>query len=411
MAAGRLPAALAVLTLAGAVAVAGAQPRVALSAEANAALSQYLTAAVARGDAPAAVALVVGRDRVLYEGAFGKQDVARGVPMSRDTIFRIASMTKPVTSVAVMMLVDAGKIRLDDPVGNYLPGYEGAGVIQRFEASAGTYDVRPPARATTIRHLLTHTSGIGYAWSSPVLARLQQATQKTELELPRLHDPGDKWTYGASTRVLGQVVEKVSGQPLDTFLRERIFAPLQMTDTAYTVPAAKVPRVVTIHRRTGATLAEVPNADPLEAVVRGDGGLYGTAQDYGRFIQLFLNRGTAGGTRLLSEASITAMGTNHIGAVVVSEQPAADAARSRPYPLGAGRDKFGLGFQIAAAPGEPGMRSPGSLSWGGINNTHFWIDPQREIGVVLLMQVLPFYDDRAIAVLRDVERLVYRHLH
>jgi methyl acetate hydrolase len=404
----RPPIALALLVLAGVTA--GAQSRAALSAEGKTALSQYLAAAVARGDVPGVVGLVVSPDGVLYEGAFGKRDVAHNTAMSQDTIFRIASMTKPITSVAVMMLVDAGALRLDDPVANYLPGYESPGVIARFDASAASYDARPPARPTTIRHLLTHTSGIGYAWSSPVLARLQQATQKGELDLPRLHDPGERWTYGASTRVLGQIVEKVSGQPLETFFRERIFAPLQMTDTTYTVPTANAPRVVTIHRRNGAALAEVPNPDPLQTDLRGDGGLYGTAQDYGRFVQLFLNRGTVGGMRLVSETSIAAMGANHIGAVVVSEQPAADASRSRPYPLGAGRDKFGLGFQIAAAPGEPGMRSPGSLSWGGINNTHFWIDPQRRIGVVLLMQVLPFYDERAIAVLRDVERLVYRHL-
>ena len=387
----RRPPLLALVMATVAVAGVSAQPRLS-------SLSRYLETAVARGDVPGAVALVVDADEVLYEGAAG---------MRRDAIFRIASMTKPVTSVAIMMLVDAGQLRLDDPVSKYLPDYERSGVITNFDASGATYGTRPGARPTTIRHLLTHTSGIGYAWSSPVLARLQQATQKSELELPRLHDPGERWTYGASTRVLGQVVEKVSGQPLDAFLRQRIFDPLGMVDTTYTVPRQKVSRVVTIHRRVGTALAAVPNADPLESVVRGDGGLYGTAQDYGRFIQLFLNRGVHRGTRLLSEASVTAMGQNHIGDLVVQKQPAADVARSRPYPLGAGQDTFGLGFQIAATPGEPGMRSPGSLSWGGINNTHFWIDPRRGIGVVLLTQVLPFYDERVIAVLREVERQVY----
>ena len=373
------------------VAGASAQPRFS-------SLAQHLQSAVTRGDLPGAVVIVVDRDNVIYEGAAGYR---------ADAIFRIASMTKPVTSVAVMMLVDAGQVKLDDPVSKYLPEYERSGVITNFDTTSGTYGTRPAARPTTIRHLLTHTSGIGYTWSSPVLARLQQATQKTELDLPRLHDPGEKWTYGASTRVLGQVVEKVSGVPVDAFLRERIFQPLGMVDTTYAVPIEKASRVVTVHRRTGSSLTEVPNANPLESGVRGDGGLYGTAQDYGRFMQMLLNGGAYRGKRLLSEASVAAMGRNHIGDVVVQEQPAADAARSRPYPLGAGRDKFGLGFQIAAAPGEPGMRSPGSLSWGGINNTHFWIDPRQGIGVAVMTQVLPFYDARVITVVRGAERLVY----
>jgi CubicO group peptidase (beta-lactamase class C family) len=260
---------------------------------------------------------------------------------------------------------------------------------------------------------MTHTSGIGYAFSSPIVTRLLQGTQKTETELPLLHNPGDAWTYGANTRVLGQVVERISGQPLDVFLRTRIFEPLNMVDTSYVVPAEKLTRVVTVHRRLDGQLVEQQNAATQQSPARGDGGLYSTARDYGAFLQMLLNGGRLHGTRttLLSETSVRAMGQNQIGTVKVEEQPAADPARTRPFPLGAGRDTFGLGFQIAARDGRfSGLRSPGSLSWGGINNTHFWIDPHRHIAVVMLMQVLPFYDEACIRALRGFEELVYRYL-
>src|SRR5262249_36825967 len=151
--------------------------------------------------------MIVNRDGVIYEGVAGKRDVGQNVPMSADTIFNIASMTKPVTSVAIMMLLEQGKLSLDDPVSKYLPGFDNLKVITKFNAEDGTYEARPAKRAMTLRHLLTHTSGIGYAFSSPVVARLQQGNQKSEWEFPLLHDPGEKWTYGASTRVLGLIVE------------------------------------------------------------------------------------------------------------------------------------------------------------------------------------------------------------
>jgi CubicO group peptidase (beta-lactamase class C family) len=374
-------------------------------------VSQPLRAAVERGDIPGVVALVADRDGVVYEGAFGKLDVAHGTAMPTNAIFRIASMTKPITSTAIMMLIDEGRLGLDDPVSMYLPGFDHLQVITKFNAADATYETRPAKRAMTIRHLLTHTSGIGYAFSNPIVARLLQGTQKSEWELPLLHDPGDKWTYSASTRVLGLVVEKVTGKPLDVFLQERIFQPLGMTETSFVVPAENVARVATVHQRTGGKLVEQPNAPAQRSPVRGDGGLYSTARDYAKFTQMLLNGGTLGGARILSDKSVKAMGDNQIGSIVVEEQPAADPARTRPFPIGAGHDKFGFGFQIQAREGrDPKYRSAGSLSWAGIDNTHFWIDPVRHIAAVVLMQVLPFYDDAAIRTLRDFEEVVYRQV-
>jgi methyl acetate hydrolase len=377
------------------------------------ALSQQLDAAVVHGDTPGVVALLVGREGVLYEGSAGKLDVAGNVPMRSDAIFRIASMTKPITSVAIMMLVEEGKLGLNDPVSRYLAGFENLRVITAFNATDGSYETRPAKRAMTIRHLLTHTSGIGYGFSSPIVARLEQDTQKREWEIPLLHDPGEKWTYGASTVVLGLIVEKVTGSSLEAYFQERIFRPLGMLDTSYTVAPNKQSRVPTRHDRKNGLLQERPRS-PIVATppFEGDGGLFSTAQDYGLFMRMLLNGGRLGSVRLLTEKSVQQMGENQIGTIFVQLQPAANPLLTKPFPLGAGRDRFGLGFQIASREdGDPKYRSPGSLSWAGLFNTEFWIDQRRHVAGVMMMQILPFYDDGAIRALRDFEQIVYQHLN
>jgi CubicO group peptidase (beta-lactamase class C family) len=378
----------------------------------SAEIDAFLDQTVAQTKIPGVVAMVADADGVLYTAAFGEQDVANNVPMASDTIFRIASMTKPVTSVAIMMLVQEGDIGLDEPVSDYLPAFENEQVIETFDAAAKTYTSRPATTQMTVRHLLTHTSGLGYSFASPVLAALMSGDPAASATgLPLLHDPGTKWTYGESTRVLGTLVEEVSGQPLDEFLRERIFVPLDMSDTFYRVPAEKNHRVATIHRTTDQGLVEAPNPAEITAPVYGDGGLHSTAADYVKFIQLFLNNGRApDGTRLLSEATVQLMGQNHTGRVLVELQPTTNPALSEPFPLGAGRDTFGLGFQVTGAHADAFARSPGSMSWAGIFNTEFWIDPARGIGGVLLMQYLPFYDVAAIEALQGFERRVYQGL-
>jgi CubicO group peptidase (beta-lactamase class C family) len=308
-----------------------------------------------------------------------------------------------------MMLVEQGRIAVDDPVAKYLPEFERVRVLTTFNEADGTFDTRPPARPITIRHLLTHTSGIAYGFVDARLAKMN-TSGKSQADIPLAHDPGERFTYGPSTAVLGTLVASVSGRPLDEFVKTRIFDPLGMSDTFYTVPADKHDRVVTLHTRAVGALTERPNPATLGAPVAGDGGLFSTPSDYGRFMQLFLNGGRAGTVRLVSESTIRKMLSNQIGRLVVQQQPSADPSRARPFPFGGGKDTFGFGFQIEAAPADPGLRAVGSASWGGINNTHFWIDPRTGVAAAVLMQVLPYYDEAAIDVLRSVERLVYQHI-
>ncbi|MGA8144963.1 MAG: serine hydrolase domain-containing protein [Candidatus Acidiferrales bacterium] len=394
--------------------VAPANQAPAFSDAAKAALSRQLSSAVTRGDTPGVVALVVGRDGVLYEGAAGKLDVAHDIAMPTNAIFAIASMTKPVTSVAIMTLFEAGKLKLDDPVSNYLPGFDNLQVITKFNEKDATYESRPAKRPMTIRHLLTHTSGIAYAFTNPIESGLTDATKKNYWELPLVNDPGDKWNYGPSTVVLGMIVEKITGESLESYFQQHIFEPLGMTDTSYAVPLAKQSRVATKYDRVNDKLQEQPRR-PIPATptapFHGDGGLYSTGQDYGKFMQMFLNGGRSGSTKILSESSVKMMGENNIGSIFVELQTPSDESLAKPFPVGAGYDKFGLGFQIASRnPQYAPFRSPGSLSWAGIYNTEFWIDPAQHIGGVMMMQVLPFYDDSALQTLRDFEKLVYQSL-
>jgi len=406
------PRAIAAAGVVAVMVVAARQPHAAgapsLSHAGEEAIGALLRQKVAE-DIPAIAVVVVNARQQLLIDAAGQRDVAAHAALATDAIFRIASMTKPVTSLAVMMLVEQGRLRVDDPVAKYLPEFERVRVLTSFNEADGTFESRAPARPITIRHLLTHTSGIAYPFVDARIAKIDDG-KRARVEIPLLHDPGERFTYGPSTAVLGLVVQKVSGRRLDEFLKERIFDPLGMADTSYAVPADKHDRVVTLHARSGADLNERANPATIASNVAGDGGLLSTAADYGRFMQLFLNGGRAGTTRLVSESTIRQMLSNQIGRVVVEQQPSVDLARAKPFPFGGGKDAFGFGFQIEAAPATGGLRSVGSASWGGINNTHFWIDPRKQIAAAVLMQLLPYYDETAIDVLRSVERLVYQNL-
>jgi methyl acetate hydrolase len=384
-----------------------------LSSKGAAEIDALLQRAVQQGSVPGVVAIVASKNQILYHHAFGMQDVRAQKAMQEDSIFRIASMTKPLTSAAIMLLQEQGKLRLDDPVSKYLPSFANREVVATFNQSDGTLTTRKSASEVLIRHLLSHTSGLAYAFSNTLVSPLQQKTGKQAEELPLLYDPGTRWTYSGSTKVLGDVVGKVSGVPLDQFLNEHFIRPLGMEDTSYAVPASKTARVVTTHSRSTGTLVETPNPATISSAVAGDGGLNSTAADYIKFLQMLLNDGKWQGKSLLSKSSIQAMTTNQIGSVVVETQPAALADRTRPFPVApaAGRDKFGFGFEITTSNKEnPNLRSPGSYTWAGIYNTHFWVDPKRGIAGVIMFQVLPFYDDATMKIYQDFEEAIGRNL-
>ena len=369
--------------------------------------------AVERKDVPGVVALVTDRRRVLYQGAFGVADVSTGRALTADAVFRIASMTKPITSAAAMQLIEQGRFGLDDPVEKYLPEFANLKVFESFDAATGAYRLRPASTPPTVRHILTHTSGLGYPFTSAILRDFKPQPGETyPFGGPLLFDPGERWHYGTSTDVVGKLVEKVSGQKLEDYFRQHIFAPLQMSDTSYNVPQEKASRLVAAQQRAGERMdgtivLQTPQPGLTIPEPIGVGGLASTANDYGRFVRVLLNGGELDGARVLKAETVTLMGQNHIGAVSV---PALKTAlpRSADFSFIAdGRDKWGLGFLITTDQ-VSGKRSPGSLSWGGISNTYFWIDPSRGVASVILMQYLPFADPKALAVYDAFERGAYQ---
>ena len=371
-----------------------------------------LRGAVERNDVPGVVALITDRRGVRYQGAFGVADVSTGRALTADALFRIASMTKAITSVAAMQLIEQGRFGLDDPVEKFLPELANLKVFESFDGATGAYRLRPASRAPTVRHMLTHTSGLGYPFTSAILRDFRpQPGESYPFGGPLLFDPGERWHYGTSTDVVGKLVEKTSGQSLEDYFHQHIFAPLQMPDTSYNVPQEKAARLVAGQQRAGermngAVVLATPQPGLSIPEPVGGGGLASTANDYGRFVRMLLNGGALEGARVLKAETVTLMGQNHIGAVSV---PALKSAlpRSADFSFIAdGRDKWGLGFLITTDQ-VPGKRSPGSLSWGGINNTYFWIDPDRGIAGVILMQYLPFADAKALALYDAFERGAY----
>ncbi len=397
----------------GIVCGAAAGPARAQNSPAGAAIDAALSAAVERKDVPGVVALITDRRRVLYQGASGVADVSTGRALTADAVFRIASMTKPITSLAAMQLIEQGRFSLDDPVEKHLPEFANLKVFESFDPATGAYRLRAASRPPTVRHVLTHTSGLGYPFTSATLRDFKpQGGEKYPFGGPLLFDPGERWLYGTSTDVVGKLVEKASGQKLEDYFRQHIFAPLKMADTSYNVPQDKAARLVAAQQRAGermdgAIVLQTPQPGLTIPEPIGGGGLASTANDYGRFVRMLLNGGELDGVRLLKAETVALMGENHIGAVSV---PALKTAlpRSADFSFIAdGRDKWGLGFLITTDQ-VSGKRSPGSLSWGGINNTYFWIDRSRGIAGVILLQYLPFADAKALAVYDAFERGAYQ---
>ena len=374
-------------------------------------IDAVLQGAVERGGIPGVVAMVATPDAVVYRGAFGKRDVSQGVAMTEDTIFRIFSMTKPITSVSAMQLVEQGKLTLDEPAKKFLPAVGTAKVLEGFHD--GEPVLRPARADITLRQLLTHTSGYVYGFSNKdlhdYLVKRGLPPIAAADDGPLAFDPGARWDYGSSIDTAGRLVEKISGLSLEEYFRRNIFQPLAMSDSSFNVTAARFSRITSLHQRqAGGSLRENPRTPPAPmSKFSGGGGLYSTAPDYVKFMQMLLEHGSLGKTRVLKPETVAMMTRNQIGDLQAGKLKSVMPEFAHEVDFYPGiAHKFGFGFLINPVAYEGG-RSAGSLAWAGLANTYFWIDPERKLCAVILMQTLPFFDKDAIAVVRNFERAVY----
>ncbi len=374
-----------------------------------------LSRAVEAGEVPGVVAMAATDGRPLYEGAFGSRDLVNGPAMTRDTVFRIASMTKAVTSVAAMQLVEQGKLQLDQPLGDLFPELAAPQVLEGFDSS-GAPRLRPARRPITLCHLLTHTAGFGYEIWNADLIRYVAVTgmpsfttgKLAALRLPLVFDPGDRWEYGINIDWVGRAVEAASGQLLDAYFREHIFAPLGMTDTGFVPSADQASRLVRVHSRgSDGSLEPITMDMPQREFFSGGGGLLSTGPDYLAFLQMLVHQGRFNGGELLRPETVDLMGQNQIGTLQLGIMRTATPELSNDVDLFPGiRCGHGLANVINEQPG-PNGRSAGTLTWAGIFNSYYWIDPQKHVTGVILTQILPFADDRVVRLYGEFERGVY----
>jgi CubicO group peptidase (beta-lactamase class C family) len=377
------------------------------------------TQAVESKTMPGIVAMAATDTGVLYEGAFGRREIGKDVPMTLDTVVWIASMTKAITATAAMQLVERGKLALDAPASQLAPGLAKAQVLEGFDA-AGQPRLRAPKRPITLRHLLTHTAGYSYEiWSSDI-AKYQAATNtpgittctNAALTTPLLFDPGDRWEYGINIDWAGKMVEAATGQKLDAYLQQNVLGPLGMKDTSFSLSAPQRARLASVHQRDDkGALAPIEFGLPENPEFHmGGGGLNGTAPDYLAFAQMIMHGGRFNGAQVLRAETVEQMAQNHIGPLEIGAMTSAIPSLSNDVELFPGMSKkWGLSFLINTAQAPTG-RSAGSLAWAGLANTYFWIDRSKRVCGVFLSQVLPFYDHTALDLLTTFETEVYRAL-
>jgi methyl acetate hydrolase len=372
---------------------------------------------------PGVVAVAATSKETIYQGAFGKRDLSKGDAsdnaMTADSVFWIASMTKAITAAAGMQLVEQGKLSLDEPIGKVLPDLAAPQVLDGFDAK-GEPKLRPANKPITLRHLMTHTAGLAYnMWNGDMVQYLDKTglpavtTCKNDaLKTPIMTDPGTRWEYGTNIDFVGKAVEAVSGERLDAYLRDHLFAPLGISDTAFKIGDAQRKRLVGMHQRNeDGSLGVIPFELEQEPEFHmGGGGLYGTAGDYLKFTQMILNKGKGNGNQVLKPETVATMGQNHIGDLTMGKMTSSVAFATNDvdlYPDMA--KKWGLSFLINTAK-TPEGRSPGSLAWAGLANTYYWIDPARDVAGVILMQLLPFADGKCLQAFAGFERGVYAGL-
>jgi len=384
---------LLVLPVAGATLPVAKPEEAGLSSERLQRIHQMIQRRIDAGDIAGAVTLVARNGRVAHFEAHGLMDIATRKPMAKDAIFRIASMSKPITGVALMMLVEEGKVRLTDPVSKFIPEFKelnvavpkplgGARGAAGAAPAAPQFYTVPAEREITIRDLLTHTSGLvsGTISTAEAAKAARKPNEKLADYIPRLgtvpleFQPGSRWSYspGAGFDTLGRIVEIVSGQSFDQFLRQRVFEPLGMKDTFFSITEDRIPRVATVYQRTAANGLQKQNDPGPTPYFSGAGGLRSTAEDYASFAQMLVNGGQLNGKRLLSPRTVELMGSLYVP----------DTLQGRPRGEG-----FGLSVRVVSdAVARLTPLSNGSFGWSGAQGTHFWVDPKNKMIAVYMVQ-------------------------
>jgi CubicO group peptidase (beta-lactamase class C family) len=382
-------------------------------------IDEALALGVSNGTVAGAVALAADSRGVLYEGAYGKRDLAGAAGMTQDTVFWLLSMTKAITATACMQLVEQDKLGLDQPMSEVLPELAAPRVLEGFDAS-GSPRLRPAKRAITLRHLLTHTSGFTYANWSDRIPQYEKVTGMPDIAeskngafaSPLEFDPGERWQYGIGMDVVGKIVEALSGQSLEIYFRERIFEPLGMANTGFLISSAQKLRTATTYaRQADGSLKALPFEMPQRPeFFSGGGGLFGTPRDYMAFLQMLLGDGSFNGAQILKAQTVAAMRTNQIGELDVNPLKSSAAAWSNDANLFPGMaQKWGLSFDINTQPGQNG-RSAGSYTWAGLLNCYYWVDPVKKVTGAMFTQLLPFYDTRVVDLYGAFERGLYTGL-
>ncbi len=382
-------------------------------------LDDVLAAGIQAGAAPGAVAIVVNRDGVLWQGAAGERAAGSGVEMTTDTVGAIFSMTKAITGAAAMQLVEQGKLDLDAPAGKVCPWLHEVQVLDGF-ADSGEPRLRAPRSPVTLRNLLTHTSGFTYELWNANEARWKETTgalslftlENKALQTPLAFDPGTRWEYGTGIDWAGKMVEAVSGMTLGEYFAKFLTGPLGMSDTAFTHSPSMLERASAVHTRLPDGSLQTMELPPPEnpEFEMGGGGLHGTMSDYGKFIRMILNDGELDGVRVLKPETVATMCENHIGDLRVQNLKTVAPPFSNDAEFFPGQPKsWGLTFQINETAADTG-RPAGTLMWAGLANSFFWIDRSNGVGGAYLSQILPFADEKSMALFFDIERTVYHSL-
>jgi methyl acetate hydrolase len=370
-------------------------------------IDRALGAQVEAREIPGVVAMAGNGERLLYEGAFGFRHLTDGTRMSSDAVFRIASMVKLLTSVAALQLVEQGRLKLDEPAANIDPSLATVEVLTGFDPK-GVPQLRAAHRPVTLRQLLSHTSGFSYPlWDESVVRYLKVAHQHKGLpRRPLLFEPGTRWAYGGSLDNVGHMVEIASGQTLDRYFRDHITGPLDMNDTGFSLNETQRAREASLHvRETSGRLVPQPlEKQVTQTSFSGGGGIYSTAPDYLTLLQALLNGGSFRGAEILRPATVALMAENQIGNLEAGRMKTTNPALSNDVDFFPGkRLRWGLGHMINLDPVTDG-RKAGSLTWAGLFNTYYWIDPGMRIAGVIMMQILPFADGHALSAYRHFER-------